>query len=79
MTGEGQPPDDDDVRFGDEIDGVLSGANPNPKRVGCLSHETLIGLAGRVQPLGDPAYDHLLKCSPCYREFRALQMKRTAL
>lgn len=68
-----QPPDDDDVRFRDEIDEVLSRANPNPERMGCLSRETLIGLARRAQPLGDPAYEHLVRCSPCYRKFRSLQ------
>ena len=73
MAQPGQPPDDDDVRFGDDIDEVLSRANPNPDRIGCPPRETLVGLARRVQPLGDPAYEHLVKCSPCYREFRALQ------
>jgi hypothetical protein len=33
----------------------------------------LIALSRRERPIGDPAYEHLLKCSPCYREFRALQ------
>jgi hypothetical protein len=73
MAHAGQPPDDDEVRVGDDIDEVLSRANPNPERVRCPPRETLIGLARRVQPLGDPAYEHLVKCSPCYREFRALQ------
>ena len=73
MAQAGQPPDDDEVRVGDDIDEVLSRANPNPERVGCPPRETLVGLARRVQPLGDPAYEHLVKCSPCYREFRALQ------
>lgn len=73
MAQPSQPPDDDDVRFGDDIDEVLSRANPNPDRIGCPPRETLVGLARRVQPLGDPAYEHLVKCSPCYREFRALQ------
>jgi hypothetical protein len=73
MAQPGQPPDDGDVRFGDDIDEVLSRANPNQERVGCPPRDTLIGLARRAQPLGDPAYEHLVKCSPCYREFRALQ------
>ena len=73
MAQPGQSPDDDDVRFGDDIDEVLSRANPNPERIGCPPRETLVGLARRAQPLGDPAYEHLVKCSPCYREFRALQ------
>lgn len=73
MAQAGQSPDDDEVRVGDDIDEVLSRANPNPERVGCPPRETLVGLARRKQPLGDPAYEHLVKCSPCYREFRALQ------
>ena len=73
MAQRSQPPDDDAVRGGDDIDEILSRANPNPERVGCPPRDTLIGLARRVQPLGDPAYEHLVKCSPCYREFRALQ------
>jgi len=72
MAQPSQPPDTD-VRAGDDIDEVLSRANPNPERIGCLPREALIGLARRAQPLGDPAYEHLVKCSPCYRQFRTLQ------
>jgi len=57
----------------DEIDRVLAHANPNPKRVGCLSSDALASLASRRQPLNAPGYEHLLECSECYREFRALQ------
>ena len=73
MAQPSQAPDDGGVRSGDDIDEVLSRANPNPERIGCPPRETLIGLARRAQPIGDPAYEHLVKCSPCYREFRALQ------
>ncbi len=76
MAQRSQPSDDEAGRFGDDIDEVLSRANPNPERVGCPPRDTLIGLARRAQPLGDPAYEHLVKCSPCYREFRALQEER---
>jgi hypothetical protein len=57
----------------DELDRVLAHANPNPQRVGCLSREVIEALAGRRQPLNAPGYEHLLECSECYREFRALQ------
>jgi hypothetical protein len=57
----------------DEIDRVLAHANPNPHRIGCLPREVLKGLAERRQPLNAPGYEHLLECSECYREFRALQ------
>jgi hypothetical protein len=77
MAQPGQPPDNE-VRSGDDIDEVLSRANPNPERIGCPPRETLIALAARSLALGDPAYEHLSKCSPCYREFRALQEGRSA-
>ena len=57
----------------DDIDRVLANANPNPQRVGCLARELLVSLAARRQPLNAPGYEHLLECSECYREFRALQ------
>lgn len=57
----------------DEVDRVLSQANPNPSRVGCLPHDVLASLAARRQPLNAPGYEHLLECSECYREFRQLQ------
>ena len=73
MAQRSQPPDDDAVRGGDDIDEVLSRANPNPERIGCPPRDALIGLARRAQPIGDPAYEHLVKCSPCYCEFRKFQ------
>ncbi len=57
----------------DEVDRILAHANPNPARVGCLPHEVLASLAAKRQPLSAPGYEHLLECSECYREFRALQ------
>lgn len=57
----------------DEIDRVLAHANPNPQRIGCPPHNVLVSLAARHQPLNAPGYEHLLECSECYREFRALQ------
>ena len=44
-----------------------------PTRAGCPPRDVLIALARRARPIEDPAYEHLVKCSPCYREFRALQ------
>lgn len=63
----------DDDQFQRDIDEVFSRANPNPDRVGCPPRETLARLAKRQQPIADPAYEHLAKCSPCFREVRALQ------
>ena len=57
----------------DEVDRVLAHANPNPRRIGCLSRDVLASLAARRQPLNAPGYEHLLECSECYKEFRQLQ------
>jgi hypothetical protein len=73
MTHRPQAPDDGDLHDGDEIDELLSRANPNPDRVGCPPRATLLALSRRARPIEDPGYEHLVKCSPCYREFRALQ------
>src|SRR6185436_2200019 len=62
-----------ELTSGDDIDKVLAQANPNPTRAGCPGREVLSALSRKERPIGDPVYEHLLKCSPCYREFRALQ------
>lgn len=77
MANQIPPPDGEPVQFGDELDEVLSLANPNPERVGCPGAEVLADLAARRRPIGDPGYEHLLECSPCYREFRVLQAARS--
>ena len=51
----------------------MSLAHPNPERKGCPSHDMLVVLARRERPMGDPAYDHLFNCSPCYIEAVAMQ------
>jgi hypothetical protein len=56
----------------DEIDDVFGRANPNPDRIGCPPRDVLVALARRERLIGDPAYDHLSECSPCYLEVRAL-------
>lgn len=71
MAQQGQAVHDVDGTVGDDIDEVLSWANPNPERVGCPSRDTLVGLARREQSIGNPVYEHLLRCSACYREFEA--------
>ena len=57
----------------DEIDEVFGRGNPNPDRIGCPPRDVLVALARRERPIGDPAYDHLSECSPCYLEVRALK------
>ena len=56
-----------------EADELFGRAYPNPDRVGCPSREVLVSLARRERPIGDPAYDHIKECSPCYLEGRAIQ------
>lgn len=73
MANPRQTPDPSGFTAENEIDLVLGHANPNPARDGCPSREVLAALAQRERPVEDPAYDHLTKCSPCYREVRALQ------
>jgi hypothetical protein len=73
MANDGQHHDSPEASWVDEFDEVLRTANPNPARVGCPTSDVLIAASRRERPLGDPAYEHLLKCSPCYSEFRALQ------
>ncbi|ODS57843.1 MAG: hypothetical protein ABS36_05225 [Acidobacteria bacterium SCN 69-37] len=59
--------------FGDDVDQVLRIANPNPTRQGCPSHDVLAALSRRERPIEDPAYEHLIECSPCYCEVRDMQ------
>lgn len=56
-----------------EVDWFFKNASPNPDRVDCLSEETLRALAQRSRPIGDPGYEHLSRCSPCYQQFRRYQ------
>jgi len=80
MANPGQHPDRSGRDRGDELlDEAFGRANPNPTRQGCLGRDVLIGLARRERPIGDPAYEHLLDCSPCYLEFRELQAEGAAL
>ena len=51
----------------------MSLAHPNPERIGCPSHDLLVVLARRERPIGDPAYNHFGRCSPCYIELLAVQ------
>ncbi len=57
----------------DEMDILFGLGNSNPERVGCCSDAELLELANRHRPMGDPGYNHLAYCSPCYRRARVLQ------
>jgi hypothetical protein len=78
MTNGGQRPDPSGFRIENEMDLLFGRAHPNPMREGCPSPELLRRLARRELPIGDPAYDHFAKCSPCYKELRVLQQADAA-
>jgi hypothetical protein len=73
MTNGGQRPDPSGFRIENEMDLLFGRAHPNPAREGCPPAELMTRLAHRELPIGDPAYDHIGKCSPCYQELRAIQ------
>lgn len=73
MTNRADHPDSPDPTGHDEIDALFGEANPNPSRTDCPAKEVLLALARRERAMDDPAFEHLTRCSPCYREFRALQ------
>ena len=75
MTNDGERADPSRFQIENEMDLLLGRAHPNPAREGCPPRELLVSLSRRELPMGDPAYDHLSKCSPCYQEFRALQQR----
>ena len=78
MTKDGEHSDPLRFQIENEMDLLLGRAHPNPARQGCPPRELLVSLSRRELPIGDPAYDHLSKCSPCYQEFRALQQADAA-
>ena len=57
----------------DEIDAVLGYGHPNPEREGCPPAQTLALLARRKLPIGHLGYEHLARCSPCYRHVQLLK------
>ena len=42
--------------------------HPNPQRIGCVGSEKLRVMAEETVPPTDPAYHHVMECSPCYEE-----------
>src|ERR671915_1657510 len=78
MTNGGQRPDPLGFRIENEMDLLFGRAHPNPARAGCPPPELLRRLARRELPIGDPAYDHFAKCSPCYQELRTVQQADAA-
>ena len=78
MTNGGQRHDPSGFRIENEMDLLFGRAHPNPTREGCPPADLLMRLAHRELPIGDPAYDHIGKCSPCYQELRTIQQADAA-
>jgi hypothetical protein len=78
MTNGAQRPDPSGFQIENEMDLLFGRAHPNPTREGCPSGDMLMRLARRELPIGDPAYDHFAKCSPCYQELRVIQQADAA-
>lgn len=78
MAADEQHPSSHSLRAPDEVDELFATANPNPERIGCPGQEALRALARKKRPIGDPQWEHLTKCSPCYVEFREIQ-KQTSV
>lgn len=72
MPNSGQPPNQK-FESEDELDYLFANASPNPNREGCPSRDELVRVSRLEAPMGDAAYMHIVRCSPCFREMRALQ------
>jgi len=46
--------------------------HPNPDRIACVGSDKLRQMAERTVPPTDPAYHHVMECSPCYEELMDL-------
>ena len=60
-------------RAGGPFEEVFLNAYPNPDRIGCPDSEVLRGLASKKLPISNPARMHIVRCSPCFREFRGFE------
>ncbi len=78
MTNDGERSVPLPFQIENEMDLLLGRAHPNPAREGCPPRDLLVSLSRRELPIGDPAYEHFSKCSPCYQELRALQQADAA-
>jgi hypothetical protein len=55
-----------------EIRASIRRNHPNPDRIGCVGTEKLSRIARRELAADDPAYGHVMQCSPCYEELMTL-------
>ena len=73
-----EPRSEPEFLFEDEFDYLFANTSPNPNREGCPGRDALAALSRRDMPIGDPGYLHIVRCSPCFREFRVMQQERKA-
>jgi hypothetical protein len=57
----------------DPFEEAFLNSYPNPGRVGCPGSEVLRGLATKELPISHPSREHIMQCSPCFREFRQFE------
>ncbi len=57
----------------DPIEEAYLYGHPNPDRIDCPGAETLKGLASKKLSIRHPARKHIVRCSPCWQEFRAFE------
>ena len=68
-----ESPSDDQFRvLQREIRDSIRRNHPNPNRVGCVGTEKLAEMAKGPLATDDPAYSHVMECSPCYEELMDL-------
>jgi len=60
------------------IDELWTHGQLNPGEVDCLPTHVLVDVANRTLPFSDPAYDHVVNCSPCWTTVRQLQASTAA-
>jgi hypothetical protein len=55
------------------LESVVSTQFPNPERKGCPGIDVLRLIATKELPMRDPAFEHVGRCSPCFRDVRELR------
>ena len=55
------------------LESVVLTQFPNPEREGCPDTDVLRLIATKELPMRDPAFEHVGKCSPCFRKVRELR------
>ncbi len=72
--------DKNDTHLFDEMQRYVLEHYPNPQRIGCLDHDTLVLVVGApaALDLSDPKYLHILECAECTRDLIEIRRLREA-